>query len=471
MNQTTIPAGANPLGADKISTLIRRFSIPAIVSMLVNALYNMVDQVFIGQAIGMLGIAATNVAFPLTTISTAVALLLGIGGASNFNLKLGAGDKESASRIAGNTFSMLAICGVVIGAVTLLFIDPLLVAFGATPSVLPYAQPYTAIIAPGIPFLIFAAGAGHMIRADGSPTYAMGCVMAGAIFNLVFDPIFLFVFDMGIEGIALATTLGQILSASIAFVYLLKRFRSVPIHKEYLRPRARFVGAICSLGVASCFNQLAMTVVQITMNNTLRHYGALSPYGSDIPLACVGAISKLAMLFFAFPIGIAQGTQPIVSFNYGARRYDRVKTALRIALTAAGIISVVAFLIFQLFPRQLMSIFGEDDPLYLQFAVRYLRVYMAMTFVNGIQPITSTFFTSIGKARRGMLVSLTRQILFLMPLILLLPMFLGIDGLMYAGPIADAAAATVSALLIIREIRAMGVLQKQQAAILQPLGS
>ncbi len=446
---------ANPLGTEKIAMLVRQFSVPAVIAMLVNAIYNMVDQVFIGHAIGMVGIAATNVAFPITTISTAAALLLGVGGASHFNLRLGEGKHEQASHIAGNMLSMLALVGVAIGGLVLLLLHPLLLAFGSTENVLELATSYTAIIAPGIPFLIFATGGVKLIQADGSPNYAMGCMLAGAVFNLIFDPIFLFVFGMGIQGIALATTLGQILSTSLTVLYLLRRFHTVPLKRRHLVPQAQVVGPICALGIAACFNQLAITVVQIALNNTLRYYGGLSQYGADIPLAAVGAISKLNTLLLGFTVGIAQGSQPIISFNYGARQYARVRKAFLTAFTASSIIAVVAFAVFELFPAQLMTIFGEDDPLYLIFAVRYLRVFMVMTFVNGIQPVSANFFTSIGKARRGILISLTRQILFLLPLILLLPLAFGIDGVMFAGPVADGAAAVLAVILVGMELRGM----------------
>lgn len=430
--------------------------------MLVNAIYNIVDQIYIGHGVGFLGIAATNVAFPITTVCTALALLLGVGGASNFNLKMGAEKKEEASYIAGNTLSLLAISGTALAALVLIFLQPLMHALGSTEAVLPMAQMYTAITAPGIPFLIFSTGACNLIRADGSPKYAMGCMLAGAIFNVIFDPIFMFTFGMGVAGIALATTLGQILSFAIALAYLLRRFKSVPITKSRLRPQWVYIMAICSLGAAACINQLAMMVVQVTMNNTLRYYGSLSPYGSEIPLASVGAISKLSMLFLSFPIGIGQGCQPIVGFNYGAKNYQRVRQTYRLAVTIATGIAVVAFLAFQLFPAQLLGIFGKGDPLYLDFAVRYMRVFLLLTFVNGIQPVTANFFTSIGKATRGILISMTRQILFLLPLILILPAFWGIDGVMFAGPIADGAAAGLSIALIAKEMRTMALLDKQR---------
>lgn len=445
----------NPLGYEKVSKLIQKFTLPAIVSMLVTAIYNMVDQIFIGQGIGMLGIAATNVAFPNTIICAAAALLFGIGGASGFNLSLGAKEKEKASFIAGNTITLLAISGIVIMVLTLVFLEPMLVFFGATPAVLPYAIPYMAITAPGIPFAIFFNGACKLIRADGSPNVVMFCMLAGAVFNVIFDPIFLFVFDMGIQGIALATTLGQLLSFIICVWYLKTRFQSTSLEKKYFKLHAPTVWYISALGMASAFNQMAIMVVQITMNNVMRFYGSLSAYGSDIPLAAVGAISKLGTIFMSFTIGIAQGSQPIHSYNYGAKNYARVKSALKISMLSASAISLFFFLIFQLFPRQLMAIFGENDPLFLQFSVRYMRIFMMMTFVNGIQPVTANFFTSIGKAKKGILISLTRQIILLLPMVLLLSFWFGIDGIMYAGPIADTAAFILSAFLVAQEVRQM----------------
>lgn len=447
------PQAQEALGKERISKLILRFSVPAIVSMVVNALYNIVDQYFIGNGIGELGMAATNIAFPLTTLGTALALLLGIGGASNFNLHQGRGNPEQAGFIAGNCLSLVTLLGVGLGILCGIFLQPMLVAFGATEAILPYARPYTAIIVLGLPFMIFTTAACHMIRADGSPRYAMIVMVSGAVFNVIFDPIFLFVFDMGIEGIAWATTLGQILTAILAAVYLARGLRSVSLTPKEFRPRLSYAKAIAALGSASCFNQLAMTVVQIALNNSLRHYGGLSVYGSEIPLACVGALSKLNVLFMAFVIGVAQGNQPIISYNYGAKNYARVREALRIALIAATALSFLAFALFQGMPRQALGLFGkQNSALYFEFGTRYLRIYMLLTFLNGIQPVASNFFTSIGKAKVGLFLSMTRQILFLLPLILIIPLLFGIDGLLFAGPLADLVSFVAAILLIRREL-------------------
>ena len=283
--------------------------------------------------------------------------------------------------------------------------------------------------------------------------------------NTILDPIFIFPLDMGVAGGALATVLGQALSLALALGYLLRtKIRTVPLTRADLRPKARLLKDIFSLGMAPFFNQIAMLLVQVVLNNTLTYYGAQSQYGSDIPLACVGVITKVNILVLGFTIGISQGCQPIFSFNYGAGKYSRVREAYRKAIIVATLICCVAFLCFQLFPRQIAGIFDSSgSQLYFQFSERYFRIFMLMTFVNAVQPITSNFFTSIGKAKKGILISLTRQVLFLIPLILLFPLLWGIDGVMYAGPIADTAALLVAGLLTWREMRRMPAQDKPQA--------
>ena len=444
----------NPLGTAPVGGLIRKFAIPAIISMLVSAMYNIVDQIFIGQGVGMLGNAATNVAFPVTTIATAMALLLGIGGASNYNLEMGAGREKKASGIAGTALSSLAISGAVLCVIVVLFLKPLLTLFGATKDVMPYAVDYTGITALGLPFYILSVGGNHVVRADRSPTYSMACVTAGAVINTILDPLFIFGFGWGIKGAAWATVIGQVVSGILVVVYFWK-FRKMYLEKSMLKPRLHYLKAITALGLASCINQIAMALVQIVLNNILRYYGAASIYGSDIPIACVGVISKVNQVFMAICIGISQGCQPIWGFNYGAEKYSRVRQTYRYSVTACTVIATGFFLCFQLFPHQIVGIFGTGSDLYFQFAERYLKIYMFMTFANGIQPMSSGFFTSIGKAKLGVVMSLTRQVLFLLPLIVLFPLFMGIDGVMYAGPIADAAAFALAIIFARRELMKM----------------
>lgn len=454
MEETNISQEQNPLGTAPVGGLIGKFAIPAIISMLVSALYNIVDQIFIGQGVGMLGNAATNVAFPVTTIATALALLLGIGGASNYNLEMGAGREKKASSIAGTALSTLVITGVILAVAVLLFLRPLLSLFGATTDVMPYAVDYLGITAVGLPFYALSIGGNHIVRADRSPTYSMTCVLTGAIINTILDPLFIFGFGWGIKGAAWATVIGQVVSGILVIIYFGK-FRKMYLEMSMLKPSSECLKAIISLGMASCINQIAMAIVQIVLNNILRYYGGLSVYGSDIPIACVGVISKVNQVFMAICIGISQGCQPIWGFNYGAKKYDRVRLAYRYSMIACTAIATIFFLCFQLFPHQIVSIFGTGSDLYFQFAERYLKIFMFMTFANGIQPMSSGFFTSIGKAKLGIVMSLTRQVLFLLPLIVVFSLIMGIDGVMYAGPIADAAALSLAILFARRELVAM----------------
>lgn len=452
----------NPLGSEPVSSLLRRFAIPSVIAMLVSALYNMVDQLFIGHSIGVLGNAATNVAFPLSMVCTSIGLLCGIGGAANFNLCMGRREPEHAKSYVGSAISMLAILGVILCVAVQLFLHPMMLLFGATPDVIDYACTYTRITSIGFPFLIVTIGGSNLIRADGSPKFSMLCNLVGAIVNTILDPLFIFVFHMGMAGAALATITGQILSFALVVFYL-RGFKTLPLSLSDLKPNMACWARIAALGATPAFNQVAMMVVQIVMNNTLTYYGSNSVYGSDIPLACAGIISKVNMLFFSFVIGISQGLQPIVSFNFGAQKYDRVKDAYKKAVFAATAISIVAFLCFQFFPRQIIGIFGSGSKEYLHFAERYFRIFLFFTFLNGIQPVSSNFFTSIGAPKKGIFLSLTRQIIFLLPLLLIFPYLFGIDGVMYTAPIADLAAASVSIVMVVREFKIMAKLQKATA--------
>lgn len=442
----------NPLGVQPVNRLLSQFAIPSIISMLVGSLYNIVDQFFIGQRVGELGNAATNIVFPLSTSCLALALLIGIGGSSAFNLAMGSGHEKRAVNIMGNAVVLLAGSGLVLSIITLLFLKPLLLFFGSPKSVLPYAMEYTKITAFGFPFLLLSTGGGHLIRADGRPRITMLCNLVGAVLNTILDALFVFGLNLGMSGAALATIIGQIVSGALAIGYLMHG-KTVTIRRENLRIKWENVTRIASLGMAPCSNQVAMMVVQIIMNQSLKHYGSHSIYGENIPIACAGIITKVNMIFMSFVIGLSQGLQPIASFNYGAGKKGRVKEAYIKAISIGAVLAVIAFFMFQFFPRQIISIFGDGSELYYQFAIRYFHVFLFFTFVNFMQPITSNFFTAIGKPKVGSFLALTRQILFLLPLILLFPLFLEIDGIMYAGPVADCLAAVVCFIMVYRELR------------------
>lgn len=442
----------NPLGTQPVSRLLAEFAIPSIIAMLVSALYNIVDQFFIGHYVGMLGNAATNVAFPLTMSCTAISLMCGIGGAANFNLNMGRGNQEKAARYAGNAVLMTLAIGVLLSVFTKIFLQPMMVTFGATDQTLAYSLTYTGITSLGFPFLIFTTGGSNLVRADGSPRFSMLCTLIGAIVNTALDALFMIQFQLGIQGAAWATVIGQVVSAALVAVYL-TRFKTVALKRDCFRPKAACWGNIARLGMSPCINQLAMMAVQIVLNNVLTFYGGQSQYGGDIPLACAGIISKVGMMFFSIVIGISQGMQPIVSFNYGAKQYTRVLEAVWKSIACATVISIAAFFCFQMFPRQIIGLFGQESEAYFQFAERYFRIYMFFTFANQFQPIVANMYTSIGKAAAGAFMSLTRQILFLMPLLIFLPKFFGLEGAMYAAPIADFVAFFVAGTMLMRETR------------------
>ena len=452
MNKQTSKLQNNPLGTQPVNKLLQQFAIPSIIAMLVSALYNIVDQFFIGRSVGELGNAATNISFPLSISCIAIALLFGIGGASAFNLTMGRGDKEEAMHYVGNATTLMLGLGVLLFLIAELFLTPLLKLFGSPAQVLSYAKVYTRITSIGFPFLIIATGGGHLIRADGSPKFTMFCNLIGAVINTILDALFVFGLDMGMAGAALATIIGQFISGFMALYYL-SHYKTAPITKEHLLPKKQYTLKIMSLGAAPCANQLAMMLVQIVMNQSLTRYGALSIYGASIPLACAGIITKVNQVFFSFIIGISQGLQPIVSFNYGAKQYDRVKKAYLRAVLYGFALSLFAFFMFQVFPRNIISLFGNGTDAYYQFAITYFKVFLFFTFLNFCQPITSNFFTAIGKPKKGVFLSLTRQILFLLPLLIILPLFMGIDGVLYAGPIADGLAGIVSLTMITLELR------------------
>lgn len=440
------------MAQEDINKLLGQFAVPSIIAMLVSSLYNIVDQFFIGRSVGELGNAATNISFPLSISCVAIALMFGIGGASAFNLSMGEGEKEKAVYYMGNAAVMLFACGLALCLVTQVFMRPMLVFFGSPDNVLGYAEVYTRIVAFGFPFLIFATGGGHLIRADGSPKFTMLCNLTGAVINTILDAVFVFGFEWGMAGAAAATIIGQVVSCGMAMWYL-GHCKSVTIGRCHLIIRKEYIGKIAALGAAPCSNQLAMMIVQVVMNKSLKYYGSLSDYGEAIPIACAGIITKVNQVFMSFIIGISQGLQPIVSFNYGAKNYKRVKTAYLRAITYGFVLALVAFLLFQLVPRQIISVFGNGSDKYYRFAVSYFRIFLFFTFLNFLQPISSNFFTAIGKPKRGIFLSLTRQIIFLLPLLLLLPGFLGIDGIMYAGPIADFMAGGAAVYMIGKELK------------------
>lgn len=451
METNKIEQKENPLESESIGSLILKYSLPAIASSLLSSVYNIVDQIFVGNSVGELGNAATNVAFPLVMIITTLAMTFGAGGSASFSLYLGQKEEKKSKSIVGNSMTLIILSGILIAVTTLIFLRPVLTAFGGRGQTLEYAVEYTRILAFGFPFAILGTGASQLIRADGSPKYAMISSLSGVVLNCILDPVLIFGFDMGMSGAAVATIIGQFVSGVLILAYF-THFKTLRLKARDFVLKRESVAQIFRLGLAAGANQLAITLVQIVMNNTLGHYGELSKYGRDIPLACVGIISKVSSIFNSVIFGISQSAQPILGFNYGAKNYSRVKETFKKTARIVSCVSMTAFLCFQIFPRQIISLFGNGDTLYYEFALRYFHIFLFCTFIVGLQILCAQFFPSIGKGGIGILVSLSRQVIFLLPLIVIFPLIWGIDGVLWAGPIADGTSAVMALLLVKREM-------------------
>lgn len=435
-----------------VPTLVHKFALPAILSNLVGSLYNIADQIFVGQKLGTVGNAATNIAFPLVLLMVTVYVTIGSGGSSKFSLLQGAGENESAGKAVGNSLMALTISGIILMVVTLIFLHPLMVLFGAKGETLELATAYTRIIAIGAPFQILGAGSSMLIRADGSPKYAMASTMIGAVLNIILDPIFIFTLDMEIEGAALATIIGQMVGAVFSLAYF-RKFKSVHLKKEYFALNGTILRAVCGLGLPAGLMQIAVMLVQIMMNNILGFYGEQSVYGRDIPIAVSGVVTKINSIFTATFTGISQSCQPIFGYNYGAGKYHRVNEAFHYAAKIMLIIGGIALFTFEVFPHQLLEIFQKGDELYLEFGTNYLRIFMFGTLINGITVLVSNFFPAIGRAREGTIASLSRQVLFQLPLLIVFPLIWGLNGVLFVGPVPDFAAMFLCLILVRKTLK------------------
>lgn len=430
------------LGSAPIGQLLRTFAIPSIISMVVSTLYNIVDQIFIGRGVGYLGNGATNVILPITVIALALGLMIGDGATAYFSLCLGQKELKNAAQGVGNALTVGSF----------VWLQPLCVLFGATETIMPYALEYGSVIVLGFPFYMFSMGFNSVVRADGSPVYAMLATLSGAIQNTILDPIFIFVFHMGVTGAAIATVLGQIVSSILTVVYL-RRFRSIRLTRKCLLPQGKLCLKLCSLGVSSFFLQLAATIVIAVMNNVLVKYGADSRYGSEIPMTTLGITMKINQIITSIVIGIAVGSQPIIGYNYGAGKMARARKTYFLAVGCSTAVMALGTAIFQLFPEAIIGIFGSESELYREFAVKSLKIFLLLIALNGFQLCTGVFFQAIGKPVQATLVSLSRQVLFLLPALVILPRFLGVEGALWAGPVGDACAFVLALTLGFLELR------------------
>ncbi len=442
----------DPLETEPLSRLLLRYSVPTTMTLMVNYLYSIVDQIFVGQSVGITGMAAVNVAFPVSILVNAVSLLLGDGCAANVSLCLGRKEQDTANRIFGQAVTWIVVAGIVLALVCGLFTPQIVMLFGSTDTVYEEAAAYLRIIACGIPFQLICPAFTAIIRADGAPQYTMKCMMTGAVINLILDPVFIFGLHMGVVGAAIATVIGEIAAGVLCLLYL-RRLQTVQLTRAAMRPTWPLTCRILKLGTPSLLTQSLTALVQIVLNNLMRACGAATIYGSDIALSVYGMMMKVYQIAHSMFVGVSSAVQPINGYNFGAKNYQRVRQTYRLATAIALGISALWWLIYLLLPRQLATLFIPDEPLYLDCAQHCFRLYMMAFFLYGLHMTTSSFFQGIGKPTRSLLIPLVRQGVLLIPLALLLSRYMGLDGALLAVPIADVLTSLLCTILAAAEFR------------------
>lgn len=445
----------NDLGSDSILSLLFKFSVPAIIAMVVNTLYNIVDRMFIGNIpdIGSLAITGVGVTLPIMTVILGFGLLIGVGTSARINLSLGKGEKDVAENHLGNAMTLIIIIGLIITIGGLLFSKPLLILFGASEETLPYAQDYMNIIYIGVIPSLIGFGLNHSIRSDGNPKYAMFSTVIGAVINIVLDYIFIFEFGMGIKGGAIATIIAQAISATCILWYFYSGKSKMKLKKEYLKLNKKIVLSIFTIGMSPFAMQLAQSFVQVVANNSLKQYGG------DSAIGAMAIISSITMLFSMPIIGLNQGAQPIIGYNYGAKQYDRVKLTLKYSIIFATGIGILVAMLIQLKPELLINIFNEDETL-LKITIQGAKIYLYMIPIVGFQIVSSNYFQAIGKAKISMFLSLLRQVILLIPLMLILPRIggLALTGVWLAGPVSDALSCIITGSIFFISIKKLNKL-------------
>lgn len=453
MQQRTLTMeGENPLGVRPVKRLLFSFSIPAIISCLVNSVYNIVDQIFIGQGVGYLGNAATTIAFPLMTIIMAFATLIGSGGSAYAALRLGEGRKREALLTLNNLLVIAIGLGILLAATGLIFLKPILTLFGATETTMPYAIDYTSIVLMGVPFSVISIALSNMARTDGHPRMSMYGILIGAALNTVLDPIYIFVLDWGVKGAAIATITAQFVSTVVLCYYFLKK-GNMCFTRRYMKPVGRVWYKIFSLGISSGITSLVACIMQVVMNNSLVYYGNQTEITGDVALSAMGIVMKIAMILASVCIGFGIGAQPILGFNLGAKKYARVRHTYLLAVSIATGSILIGWAVCQLAPHLVLSLFGKENQTFTDFAVRCLRIYLGGIFCAGFQIVSTNYFQATGQPLKASLLSMLRQLILLIPLLLILPLFFGLNGLLYAGPCADIGSAVIVALFILPEMR------------------
>jgi putative MATE family efflux protein len=431
----------------KVSRLLLKFSIPAIIAMLVSSFYNVIDRIFIGHSVGSIGIAGVTIAFPVMIIQLAFGLLIGMGATSLVSIKLGEQKKEEAELIMGNALTLLIIISIIITIAGLIFIDPILIAFGASSEVLPYAKDFLTIIIIGSVFMSAGFGMNNFIRAEGKPQKAMVTMLIGTALNIILAPVFLFVFKWGMKGAALATVLSQFVSFIWVISHFLNNKSILKIRLKNLKPKMHIAIPVIMIGLAPFAMQLAASLLNVIMNKSLEIYGG------DVAISSMGAVTSILMLIIMPVVGISQGAQPIIGYNYGAKRYDRVKETLKLAIIASTVISIIGFIFTRIAPTQLMAMFNSADNEFIELGRRGITIFLLFLPIVGFQVIGSNYFQAVGKAKQAMILILSRQVIILVPALLILPKFFKLDGIYYSGPIADLLSTIITGIWLIIELK------------------
>ncbi|MTI94158.1 MAG: MATE family efflux transporter [Firmicutes bacterium] len=447
------------LGTENITKLMLRFSVPAIVGMMVNALYNMVDRIFVGNGVGSLALAGITVAFPMLMIIMAFAVLLGIGASTLISIRLGQQKDQEAEAIMGNAFVMMFVFSVLITIAGQFLMEPMLMAFGASATALPYAREYASVVLWGTMFFMFGMGMNNFIRAEGNPRMAMLTMVVGAFANIALDALFIFVFNWGIRGAAVATVISKGISAALVLYYFLNGRGHLKLSLSKIRLNRSYIFGILTLGLAPFAMNFSASLLNVVLNNSLR------AYGGDLALSAMGIVSSVATFFLMPIIGITQGIQPIVGYNYGAQNFGRVKDALFRGIVAATGICLLGYLLINAFPIQLVSLFNRDDAELVQFGARAMRLFLLAMPVIGFQAVGAIYFQAVGRPKHAAFLSLSRQVLILIPALLILPRFFGIDGVFYAGPVADLTSALLTAVWVFIEVRKLNARSKTMSEL------
>lgn len=451
MSQTNIRT-KNPLGYQPVGRLLMRFAIPSVISMLVNAVYNIVDQIFIGQGVGYLGNAATTVSFPIVTIILAIGTMLGAGGSAYAAIKLGEKKEKEAENTLGNVFILLLVIGIIMTVLGLVFLDPILQVFGATPKNIGYAKDYASIILLGTTFNLLGIGLSNMARTDSSPNVAMYSMVVGAALNCILDPVYIFVFHWGVKGAAIATITSQIISTIVLLYYFTKK-GNMRLRLAHIKLNGIIVKSAFTLGISSCITQLSSTILQIVLNNSLVYYGDQTSVTGDVALSAMGIVMKISMIIVSICIGIGIGAQPILGFNKGANQPKRIKKTYMLASSIATGVTAIGWIAFMLIPHIILMLFGSADENFTNFAIKAMRIYDLGVFTAGFQITATSYFQATGQPVKASILSTLRQLLLLIPMILILPLMFGLDGILYAGPVADITSGVIVFFFIHHELK------------------